>query len=499
MKNFFNFDWIEMLKRLNQINNTNPTFSNTFQHTPYTNNTAPYTQNFMPVQNNQYTPPFTQTNSPNYNSFQTFNQTPAPKYTDIFGSFDFPETNRIEQLKHNIMTENWNNDNKSVQMGDFVPTNQNLKFPNVLNNTPYNFGKSFFNNPYNNQPKQMLIGQEQPFKTEQPKPDIPQELKFENLNSQEQPTSQPEIPQEPKPDISQEPKPLTLDERHQKAKEFKGLYSDVSKNLKNIKNTQEYSNGDWQYLDSRFDKDSNYKAVALKNDKTGEINVFNIGTDKYSLKDLNTDKDMIFNKTPKQFTKAEDFHKELKTQYGDKYKINSIGHSEGGSESQYVGLNNKDINVYTYNAYGIGRNKEIKEQIENTDTSNIYNYRDSRDPVSKHGKNIGKEYIVESDKKRFLPFGYFKFHGIDNMAEIDNPIDIEEYKKKNPRFVSNMEKVLLSSEDVGKMDTDTFRFYESYIDELLKKKMLMPSYELNKRISNGMNIQYNPAGYYQFL
>ena len=85
------------------------------------------------------------------------------------------------------------------------------------------------------------------------------------------------------------------------------------------------------------------------------------------------------------------------------------------------------------------------------------------------------------------------------MGEIDNPTDIEDYKKKNPRFVSDMDKVLLSAEDVGKMDTDTFKFYEPYIDELLKKKMLMPSFELNRRIANGMNIRYNPAGYYQFL
>ena len=85
------------------------------------------------------------------------------------------------------------------------------------------------------------------------------------------------------------------------------------------------------------------------------------------------------------------------------------------------------------------------------------------------------------------------------MGEIDNPTNIEEYKKQNPRFVSDMNNVLLSAEDVGKMDSDTFRFYEPYIDDLLRKKMLMPSFELNRRIANGMNIKYNTAGYYQFL
>ena len=37
---------------------------------------------------------------------------------------------------------------------------------------------------------------------------------------------------------------------------------------------------------------------------------------------------------------------------------------------------------------------------------------------------------------------------------------IEDYKKKISRFVSDMNNVLLSAEDVGKMDSDTFKFYE---------------------------------------
>lgn len=298
--------------------------------------------------------------------------------------------------------------------------------------------------------------------------------------------------------LKEEQKPLPFDdERHKKAQDFQNMYRDLGGKIKNLDELQSYQNGDWSYLEHNLKNPSNYKAVTLKNDKTGEIAVFNMGTDKKSIRDIGADIKMGLGFTPKQFKDAREYHKQLQDQYGNNYKINSIGHSEGGSESQYVGLYNPNIDVYTYNAYGIGRIDDIQKELRNADLSNIYNYRDSKDPVSKLGTNIGRDYVVESEGEQ-RPFGWSKFHRIENMGDIKNPQSIQKYREQHPDFVSNMDKVLMTSEDVGRMDSDTFRVYEPYLDELLRRQMLMPSYELNRRIRNGMNVRYN-NGYYQFI
>lgn len=298
--------------------------------------------------------------------------------------------------------------------------------------------------------------------------------------------------------LKEEQKLLPFDEeRHKKAQDFQNMYRDLGGKLKNLDELQSYKNGDWSYMEHNLKNPSNYKAVTLKNDKTGEIAVFNMGTDKKSIRDIGADIKMGLGKTPKQFKDAENYHKQLQDQYGNNYKINSIGHSEGGSESQYVGVHNPNIDVYTYNAYGIGRIDDIQKELRNADLSNIYNYRDSKDPVSKLGTNIGRDYVVESEGEQ-RPFGWSKFHRIENMGDIKNPQSIQKYREQHPDFVSNMDKVLMTSEDVGRMDSDTFRVYEPYLDELLRRQMLMPSYELNRRIRNGINVRYN-NGYYQFI
>ena len=289
--------------------------------------------------------------------------------------------------------------------------------------------------------------------------------------------------------------------KKEKAENFKNMYIEINENINNEDKLKEINKNGWRYLEQAPVNKSHYKAVTMINDETGELAVFNMGTNKWNPKDIGADAKMVFNKTPEQFKKAKEYHdnltKDEKYKQYKEYKINSIGHSEGGSESQYVGLYNPNIDVYTYNAYGIGKNKEAKNPAH--DLSNIYNVRNSNDPVSKHGENIGYTDVIPSDKKKKpLFFGYFDEHKLKNMGDINNAVPIEEYKKQNPDFVSSINDILFTSEDVGKMDTDTFQFYEPYIDELLKKQILMPSYELNKRIANGFNVRYN-NGYYQFL
>lgn len=420
-------------------------------------------QNLQNQQNftNDFLPKIPLNNLPQFNQ-QTINN-----------GFDF---NSQESFAGNNLTKNIYNNTFQTQ--------DNL-FPQTKQNNLFNKNRDIFNNDWNLKPKK----QEQIQTFEMPKQTYDFEKDKKEIERQKNDVLT------PKP---MELKPLGEEERHKKAREFKDMFSDIGDNLKNEQKLKEYNKNGWTYLDHRFDKDSNYKAVAMKNDQTGEIAIFNMGTNKWNRKDQKANWDMIRNKSPQQFDKANEYHKELRDLYGKTYKINSIGHSEGGSESQYVGLFNKDTDVYTFNAYGIGRNKELQDQIKNSDLSNIYNYRDSRDPVSKHGKNIGKEYVVESEGKRILPFGYLKYHGIKNMGNIVNPTEIEEYKKKHPKFVNDMQNMLLTSEDVGQMDSDTFDFYEPYIDELLRKGLLLPSYELEKRIAKGAKIRrYN--GHYQLL
>lgn len=275
--------------------------------------------------------------------------------------------------------------------------------------------------------------------------------------------------------------------RREKANNFKTMYQTIGENIKTPEKLKDQNFGDWHYEDYRHDSNSNFKAVTLKNDKTKEIAIFNIGTDLHNGKDWKDDGKMLLGLPTRQMNEAYNYHQEIvKNNAG--YKINSVGHSEGGSESQYVGLQDPNTDVYTYNAYGIGRIRGIKKL--GSTGENIHNYRDPQDPVSKVGKNIGNEYIVpinDETKRKPSVFGYKEAHQINNMGDINNAIIPAEYKKRknNLGYIDNIDNVLFTNEDIGAMDRFAFQTYEPFIDKQLREQMVMPRHEADYRVKLG--------------
>lgn len=282
--------------------------------------------------------------------------------------------------------------------------------------------------------------------------------------------------------------------RLEKANNFKKMYHTIGENISNPENIKRQDYGNWHFDDYAHDKKTNFKAVVLRNDDTKEVAVFNIGTDFKNRKDIMDDIKMGIGRPTRQMEEANKYHKQISNKYKDQgYKMNSIGHSEGGSESQYVGLGNPDTDVYTYNAYGIGR--IFPQKNDSNSGSNIYNFRDPQDPVSKLGKNVGNEYIVpinDDTKRKPSIFGYKEAHQIKNMGDINNSVTPAEYKKKkdNLGFIDNMDKVVLTGEDIGAMDGFTFGAYEPLIDKRLKERSILPRAEANYRAANGGGLTF---------
>ena len=174
--------------------------------------------------------------------------------------------------------------------------------------------------------------------------------------------------------------------------------------------------------------------------------------------------------------------------------MNSIGHSEGGSESQFVSIYNPETDVYTINAYPIGRIKAAKESPNKG--ANVYNFRDPYDPVSKLGKSFGNDFIVpisDDTKRKPFIFGYKEAHQVKNMGDINNALTPVEYKKRKDSlgYVDNLDNVILTGEDIGKMDRFTFRAYEPLINQLLKEGSVMPRTEADYRVALGDLIYVN--------
>ena len=200
-------------------------------------------------------------------------------------------------------------------------------------------------------------------------------------------------------------------ETFKKANIFKKLYAMV--NDKNYLKNKENKLG-WEYLEHFFDKKTHYKAIVLK--KYYEIAIFNIGTDFKSIKDIGANLKMLFKGVTAQMKKANDYYHKIKEAFPE-CKIYLIGHSEGGSECQYVAGLNPELEVYTFNAYGIGNYPEIK----NSQDCNVNNFRNKYDVVSKVSKPFGCMYVVSSKSQKFLPLILgFKFaHQIENLGDID--------------------------------------------------------------------------------
>ena len=199
-----------------------------------------------------------------------------------------------------------------------------------------------------------------------------------------------------------------------KAKEFKNLYQMVNdKNYLIFKQ----SKNDWKYFDHLFDKRTHYKGIVLINESIKEIAIFNIGTDFRNIKDICANLKMLFKGVTAQMKIANAYYRKIKGLCGQ-YKIFLVGHSEGGSECQYVSALNPEAETYTYNAFGIGTYPEVRD----SDAKNVYNFRNRYDLVSKISAHFGCVFVVFPKDKtaRGVFIGFKHAHQIKNMGEIEN-------------------------------------------------------------------------------
>jgi len=125
----------------------------------------------------------------------------------------------------------------------------------------------------------------------------------------------------------------------------------------------------------------------------------------------------------------------VKVKHTDK-KIKLVGHSQGGSYANYIGIDNPDYDTITYNM-GTGLpffSDSIKCKLGNC--NNIKNYRVVGDWASSFGgqgntfmlrpKKVDRELIEQAEKAErfYLPGDVFQAHGINQFIDRD-PNDLK--------------------------------------------------------------------------
>lgn len=228
----------------------------------------------------------------------------------------------------------------------------------------------------------------------------------------------------------------------------------------------------WVKVDNSPKTRSNFKAVLYQ--KGDDYAICFVGTDKFSAKDHGANLKMGITGDSKQIQNAKEFAQKMRKDYGlTSQNTVSIGHSEGGTEATYVGLEN-GLRTFTFNAYGVNKSKLPKEANLNL----VTNYRDAHDPVSKMRANVGTTYITPSTQNGFMaktPFGSIQSHGIKNMGDCDNAIPLQEYKKQNPWFLDKVSDAQVTRENIAQMDSDLFSVYEPEINERMKNNEIYTS------------------------
>lgn len=257
------------------------------------------------------------------------------------------------------------------------------------------------------------------------------------------------------------------------ANEYKLLCSQANGIMKKPKG-EDAGNG-WVKVDSSPKARSNFKGVLYQ--KGNQFAICFVGTDKFSAKDHGANLKMGLTGNSQQIKDARKFTEKMITEYNlTPQNTVSIGHSEGGTEATYVGLEN-GLKTITFNAYGVHKSKLPQD----ADLNLVTNYRDAHDPVSKMYANVGTTYITPSTQTGFMaktPFGSIKSHGINNMGDCDNAIPLQEYKKQNPWFLDKVSDAEITREDVSSMDGDLFSVYEQEIDNRLSANQINPSAQL---------------------
>lgn len=240
-----------------------------------------------------------------------------------------------------------------------------------------------------------------------------------------------------------------MSELAKSANDYKELckVSDELSKVSNIKSKNYNING-WVPINNDYKSSSQFKAVAYQ--KGNNVVICYVGTNVKSLKDLAADVKMAFTPTT-QMDEALKFYDKTTNNSTD---INVIlaGHSEGGSEAQYVCAMKGGIPTFTYNAFMTGRlyKKEDRERAN----PYIFNYRNPNDIVSKLGKDIGYQMMIEENSPRSFSstvdsMRLIKQHQIDNIGDCSQAIPLEIFKQKEPQFVDKInENIIITREDI---------------------------------------------------
>ena len=227
-----------------------------------------------------------------------------------------------------------------------------------------------------------------------------------------------------------------------------------------------------------------FKSVVYKNND--EIIICYLGTERFSLKDHSTNAKMILSGEPtKQMKEALKLCNQIMDDYPSS-KVRVIGHSEGGSESLYVGLS-RNLPTVTFNAYGL--NPKLVKEINNPNADKlVINYRDPNDPVSKVRKPQGKSYIVENPQsfyEKVNPFGTLSAHKISNFGDCNNAIPVEHYKKENKSFIDNVSEAEITNKDIANMSLDLYNIYDEEISSRLTKGQILNEYQAKELALQG--------------
>lgn len=262
------------------------------------------------------------------------------------------------------------------------------------------------------------------------------------------------------------------------ANEYKFLCSQANAIMKMPKGTQV---GDgWVKVESSPKSRSNFKAVLYQ--KGDQYAICFVGTDKFSAKDHGANVKMGITGENQQIQDARDYAEEIMQTYGlTPQNTVIIGHSEGGTEATYVGLEN-GFRTFTFNAYGV-----LKSKLpQYADFSLVTNFRDPHDPVSKMRENVGRTYITPSTQTGLMArtiFGSLQAHGIKNMGDCDKAVPIEQYKKEHTSFLNEIFDAEITREDIAQMDSSLFEVYEPEINNRMLNNEILSSAQL---IANGV-------------
>lgn len=259
-----------------------------------------------------------------------------------------------------------------------------------------------------------------------------------------------------------------MTEHAKAANDYKELckVSDELSKVSDVKNTNYNFNG-WTPIENDYNPSSQFKAVAYQ--KGNNVVICYVGTNFKSLKDIAADIKMVFKPTV-QMKEANVFYGKIRDQLPLHVKVILAGHSEGGSEAQYVCAQREGVPTFTYNAFMTGAlySKKDREQA----APYIVNYRNRNDIVSKLGVDIGYQMItpdatmgklystVDSMKLR-------KHHRIENMGDCNLAIPLSKYKQIEPQFVDKIDdNIIIRHEDIKDFTAEELDLLET---ELCKR------------------------------